>query len=62
MQSGDDHPTGAMCVRIGALSPGTRDREAPTDRVLAPDGVNGVGFILSEVFRHLPVALVEEFA
>lgn len=66
----EDNPGGAVGdawrndgVQIAELLPGARYREALTDRVLTPERLNGVtGFTLSDVFRHLPVALIEELA
>ena len=50
-------------VQIAELLPGARYREALTERALTPERVNGVsGFALADVFRHLPVALIEELA
>jgi len=50
-------------VQIAELLAGARYREALTDRVLTPQPVSGgTGFSLAEVFRCLPVALIEEIA
>lgn len=66
----EDKPAGAVGeawrndgVQIAELLPGARYREALTNRGLSPERVNGVtGFTLADVFRHLPVALIEELS
>ena len=54
---------GGTRVQIVEPSPGARYREALTERDLAPERVDGgASFALEDVFRCLPVALIEELA